>query len=220
MKDLAGLLGVLAHEMRTPIAAILGYQELLAEGIVGHVDERGKEPLSRIGYSAHQLLHLIDGVQEITAPPSKRPSMRVAPFPPADSLRKCLEESAPDAGGRNVQIESDIPDDLPMILGDVDRFCRAVDLTLAAAIKASYGNTLKVSAAKLNGEVLTTIDQTGLSLDRDNPDFAQSAEESGRLSGPGLRLAIVREIARQMKGDLELSPNGTTTRVVLRLPAS
>ena len=35
------MLGVLAHEMRTPIAAILGYQELLSDGIFGEIEQRG-----------------------------------------------------------------------------------------------------------------------------------------------------------------------------------
>jgi signal transduction histidine kinase len=204
MSAISDLLTVLAHEMRTPIAAILGYQELLAEGIYGDVDVRSKEPLDRIAYSARQLLHLIDGVQEITMPPNKRLSSHVEEFEPSPLLRSCLEHAHADAIGRNVVLDTDIPDALPSLTGDPDRFCRAIDLAVAAAIKSSYGATLVISAVVLDGELQVSIKDTSLSLDRDDPTFVTQGQE--RLTGSGLRLAIVREITSQMHGGLELNP--------------
>lgn len=219
MTDISELLGVLAHEMRTPIAAILGYQELLSEGIYGTVDERGQEPLERIAHSARQLLHLIDGVQEISAPPEKRLSVNVEPFEPSDILRSCLEHAQADATGRNVQLEASIPDALPTIVGDPDRFCRAIDLALAASIKTSHGATLHVGAEQADGGLEITIDNTGLNPETDSP-IVVGPDDARRMTGAGLRLAIVREIAHQMHGDLELSGAGSGTTVTLRFKES
>lgn len=215
MTDISDLLAVLAHEMRTPIAAILGYQELLAEGIYGKVDERGKEPLDRIAYSARQLLHLIDGVQEISSPPDKRLSSNIEPFEPAEVLRGCLENAHADAVGRNVTLDTSVPDELPLINGDADRFCRAVDLALAAAIKTSHGATLHVAAVENSDGLEITIDNTGLDIAKDKP-VPVGPDEIRKMTGAGLRLAIVREIAQQMHGDLELSSTDAGTTVVLR----
>jgi signal transduction histidine kinase len=211
MSTISDLLTVLAHEMRTPIAAILGYQELIIEGIYGDVDERGKEPLDRIAYSARQLLHLIDGVQEITMPPNKRLSSHSEEFQPTPLLRACLAHAHADAIGRNVVLSAAVPDDLPRLHGDPERFCRAIDLAVAAAIKSSYGATLQVSAGVNAGQLQVTIEQTALSLERDDPGFV--LHEQDRLTGSGLRLAIVREIASQMHGGLDLTPtpDGTLT---------
>jgi len=206
------LLSVLAHEMRTPIAAILGYQELLAEGIYGDVDERGKEPLDRIAYSARQLLHLIDGVQEITMPPNKRLSTHIEVFEPAPLLRACLAHAHADAVGRNVVLSIEVPDDLPQLEGDPERFCRAIDLAVAAAIKSSYGATLHISAGMSAEQLQVSIEQTALSLERDDPAFALHMQD--RLTGSGLRLAIVREIASHMHGGLELTPTADGTLTV------
>lgn len=214
MTDISELLGVLAHEMRTPIAAILGYQELLSEGIYGTVDERGKEPLERIAHSARQLLHLIDGVQEISSPPEKRLSLHVEAFEPSDVLRTCLENAQADATGRNVKLETSIPDGLPTIVGDPDRFCRAIDLALAASIKTSHGATLHVAAEQNDAALEITIDNTGLNIEADSP-IVVGPEDARRMTGAGLRLAIVREIAHQMHGDLSLFPSESGTSVVL-----
>lgn len=213
MTEFAELLAVLAHEMRTPIAAILGYQELLSEGIYGSVDDRGKEPLDRIAYSARQLLHLIDGVQEIGTPEAKRLSSHVEVFAPTPVLQTCLANAHADAHGRSVQLESDIGENLPDLTGDPDRFCRAIDLALAAAIKTSHGATLRFSANQGNGGVDVAIEGTGLAPDVDDPEAAKP--NNGRLSGAGLRLAIVREIARQMHGQMHLQATSEGTAVRL-----
>jgi len=209
------LLGVLAHEMRTPIAAILGYQELLSEGIYGTVDEKGKEPLDRIAHSAKQLLHLIDGVQEISQPQAKRPSMHVEAFAPTEVLRSCLLNAQADAIGRNVQLESDVPNDLRDIMGDPDRFCRAIDLALAAAIKTSHGSTLHVTADQNGAGLEVTIDNTGLDPEVDTPN-AVAPGDARKMTGAGLRLAIVRAIAQQMHGGLELTTDSDGTTVHVR----
>jgi signal transduction histidine kinase len=204
MRDISELLAILAHEMRTPIAAILGYQELLAEGIYGSVDEKGKEPLDRIAYSAKQLLHLIDGIQEIGTPPEKRLSVNVEPFEPAAVLRICLDNAQADALGRNVKLESQVPAELPEIEGDPDRFCRAIDLALAAAIKTSHNRTLTLIAQPEQHTLCVRIENTGLSAERDNPAFVKANGHT--LTGAGLRLAIVREIAHQMHGEITITP--------------
>lgn len=215
------MLAVLAHELRTPIAAILGYQELLAEGIFGEIDPRAHEPLSRIAYSAKQLLHLIDGVQEISTAPAKRLEAHVRPFDAAAVLQQCVDNAITDANGRNVKIESGKIEQLPSITGDPDRFCRAIDLALAAAIKTSPGSQLGVAATVHNGKVQISIDGTALRPGRDDPPTIHSDQDAtSDLSGAGLRLAIVRHLARQMSGDMRLDEGDGTTTLLLELPTS
>jgi two-component system cell cycle sensor histidine kinase PleC len=218
MTDVTELLAVLAHEMRTPIAAILGYQELLSEGIYGDIGERTKEPLDRIAYSAHQLLHLIDGVQEIGTPEAKRLSMQIEQFEPSELLRSCLANAHADATGRHVLLETHIADALPTLQGDPERFCRAIDLALAAAIKTSHGATIELNAHAAKEGVDVAITGTGLAPDRDSPDTVRL--NGGRLTGAGLRLAIVREIARQMHGRLELRAESAGTTVSLHFESA
>ena len=212
------LLGVLAHEMRTPISAILGYQELLADGVFGKIDQRGQEPLARIAYSARQLLHLIDGVQEVSLPPDRRLDVDAEPFDPAPILRDCIENALVDATGRNVQVDASLADSLPKVHGDPDRFCRLVDLALAAAIKTSHGAKLLVGANAADGAVHIAIAGTGLEPDRDNPDTMQENGQQ-RLTGAALRLAIVRHLARQMDGDIAMEQRDGSTTLLLNLPA-
>ena len=204
------MLGVLAHEMRTPIAAILGYQELLAEGIFGEIDERGHEPLARIAYSAKQLLYLIDGVQEVMSPPEKRLENNPEVFDPAPVLQTCLHNATTEAHGRNIRLSETVAGVLPRVHGDPDRFCRAIDLAVSAAIKVSHGATLDVRAEELDGTLSIAITGTALVPGRDDPPINHLKENGKhRLTGAGIRLAIVRHLAQQMNGDLQLDSDGT-----------
>jgi signal transduction histidine kinase len=214
------MLGVLAHEMRTPIAAILGYQELLADGIFGTIDPRSREPLSRIAYSAKQLLHLVDGVQEVMSPPEKRLEIHPEIFDPAPLLRSCIENAMTDAIGRNVRIAGEMESGLPHVSADPDRFCRTIDLAIAAAVKTSHGNTIDIDARARNGVVAISIAGTGLQPGRDDPPSAalQTGGVTG-MTGAGLRLAIARHFAEQMDGEIALRPVDGTTTLFLELPA-
>ena len=59
-------LAVMSHELRTPLAAIMGYQELLADGITGPITDAQAQQLGRIKASARHLLSLIDEILTFT----------------------------------------------------------------------------------------------------------------------------------------------------------
>jgi two-component system, NtrC family, sensor kinase len=202
MKEVSELVAVLAHEMRTPISAILGYQELLADGIYGSVDQRGRESLDRIAYSAYQLLHLIDGVQEISVP-GARLSRNDELFDPLETLRECIENAHPDATGRSIEIVANLPEQLPQMSGDSDMFGRAFDLAFGAAIKTTYNARVQLNVSHERNQIVAVIKGSGLSAERDDPRFVEPGR--GKLTGAGLRLAIVKHIAQRLGGELQLT---------------
>jgi signal transduction histidine kinase len=109
--------------------------------------------------------------------------------------------------------------DLPLVNADPDRFCRAIDLALSAAIKSSHGATLNVAAQGNNGQLEIVIENTALQPGRDDPPAeALHTGADSKLTGAGLRLAIVRHLAAQMSGDLTLRQVNGRTTVVLEVP--
>lgn len=217
MTEFTELFNVLAHELRTPIAAIMGYQELLAEGIYGNVDERGHEPLERIGFSARQLLHLIDGMQQITLGEGKSIPPDLEDVDPANMLRDCLHNAEADAIGRSVKLEAELPEKLPSVHANEELVCRSIDLALAAAIKTSHGATLHIHADAVDQSVKVFIENTGLDPERDSPD---NLDGSAKLTGAGLRLAIVRQIIKKLSGDVVLTPTPAGCTLTLEIPTS
>ena len=214
--DLSRIMGVLGHELRTPLAAILGYYELLAEGIYGSIDQRQSEAVHRIGQSAHQLLALIDGLQEL-ATGSASDEDDSEPFDAAATLRGVSDRLDSYAASRNVRVEVDAPES-SMVTGVEARFARVFDMVLAAAIKTSNGTTLQARLEPGPNTLCLVIDGTGLDLQRDDPAHVRRAENGHSLTGAALRLAIAEQAARLAGGQLALARENSHVRVTVELP--
>lgn len=52
------------HDLRAPLATIIGYQELLADGTYGEIDTEAEEAVARIGEAAEQLLDRLDELEQ------------------------------------------------------------------------------------------------------------------------------------------------------------
>lgn len=216
--DLSHIMGVLGHELRTPLAAILGYYELLAEGIYGDIDDRQHEAVQRIGQSAHQLLALIDGLQELATGTSSADD-ESEPFDAAATLRSVRDRLDSYAASRNVTVEVEAPES-SIVNGSEARFTRVFDMVLAAAIKTSDGAVLRARLETEPTLVRLVIDGTGLDLQRDDPAHVHTTVNGRMLTGAALRLAIADRAAELAGGRLALSPQSGDVCVIIELPAT
>jgi signal transduction histidine kinase len=80
----------LSHDLRTPLAAILGYHELLSDGVYGTIDPALHEPIGRIGNAAKQLEQLIAGVDELSRPLDEAVPMHPAQIDPLPLLEEAI----------------------------------------------------------------------------------------------------------------------------------
>lgn len=197
-------MAVVAHELRSPLSAIIGYQELLADGIYGEVDEQAGEALQRIGHAARQLLTLTDGMEELAGRTSASSGGTVG-VDVIPALRESLLEAERHAASRSVRLDTQVPADLSPVRGDPERARTALDLTLQAAVKLARAGQIAVAVAQNGGVTRFTLKGDGLELCRLPADDFSSGEIGSQISsGPALRLAIARRIATRMQGGLEL----------------
>lgn len=208
------LLGVVAHELRSPVSAILGYQELLAEGILGSLDERGAEAASRIRHAANQILNLTDGMYEL-AHAVDAVHVETGPADLREILAAVLRHAETEGAGRGVTLLAEPTDELPRITTDADRLRRTLDLLVAAAIKASPGATLHMRTHLDDGTITIHIDGTGIDPERDAPD----PDAPGSFTtGAGLRIAMARAGADAIGARLTASTDAGQTRLSITLP--
>jgi signal transduction histidine kinase len=210
-------LATLAHELRSPIAAILGYGELLEDGIFGQLDARGADAIVRIRAIADQILELANGIDRAAMPLGDygdAPETIAA----AEIIRDAVEVFRVDAEAREVTVtvyEADAL--LHTRAGDARR---AFGLALGAAIKGSPGHRLRLTAEDDSPPVLLIL-QTRLNPLKDDPARVLENTPDGevpRLTGPALRIGMARSIAEaSLRGSLDLraTPDGCTVRLVL-----
>jgi signal transduction histidine kinase len=193
------------HELRSPLAAILGYQELLRDGAYGDLPDAAAEPVVRIGRSARHLLNLIDGVVELSRLRGGALRPDLEPVNLAVVLSGIAEAFQTHAADRGMEARVDIPASLPTITSDFDRLTRALDLLITSAMKHPEGDTLALEARSTSDGLEIRIHPTNLEVQDGSDDLAI------RL---GIRLAVAGGIAELLGGALELESDddGRTVR--------
>jgi len=211
------LFAVLAHEFRSPIGAILGFEELLSEGILGDVSDAGRDALARVRGSARQLLDLVAGLNDLSGNPGEEGT---PPHPRSDGLEllsDALEAVRQDAAGRDTRIQFSAPTDLPAIDIDPERARRALRLALMAGVKSTAGGSIVLRASVADRALQIELEGTGLDPRRDEPDLSLKDAQRPRLTGAGLRIAMARQALAPAHGEITLlaTPAGVTLRIML-----
>lgn len=204
------------HELRTPLTAILGYQELIADGLYGEIDDRFRRPIERIGNAAEHLLQLIDGVLELARLDTGTVELELGPVDTGELISRTAEDARRAAEERGVALTTRIPGRLPRVTTDAERLRRALGLAMLAAVRASPDRTLDVSARHEGDTITVHVTGTGLAMDEYSPErvfggFDGAPEGEETVSRTGLRLSIARRLARALGGDVSLEPDGAGT---------
>jgi signal transduction histidine kinase len=186
---------VTTHELRAPLAAILGYQELLHDGVYGELSDAARDATARLGRAARHLLHLVDGVIEL----SRIRSGDVHPDLDAVDLGVLFAAAADAFRGhgaeREIEVTIEIPADLPTVRTDRDRLVQAVDLIVTSAVRHPAGPHMTLRVEADEGTVSVTLEPTHIALDTDTED------PTIRM---GIRLAVAHRIGQLLGGGLDL----------------
>jgi signal transduction histidine kinase len=204
--------GALTHELRSPLAAVLGYTELLEDGALGDTDERARDALRRIRTAAEHLLQLVEGIEGATFAGDQHPARRDR-IEASILLHYAADALQFDAEARGTTIHV-LPSEAKVETSHEDA-TRALALALGAAIKASPGAALTLAAQ--NGANAVTIAGTRVHPERDNPDNASASHLGSALTGVAFRLSLARHAARALGGDLTLDQASGATTIVLHL---
>lgn len=210
-------LATLAHELRTPVAAIIGYGELLEDGMFGKLDARGADAIARIRAIADQILELANGVDRAAMPLGEAGDAPET-TPAAELIRDAVDAVRLDAEAREVTMTVHRPDAVLHTRTADAR--RAFGLALGAAIKSSPGHGLRITAETGAAPALLIL-HTRLDPLADDPARVLENTPDGevpRLTGPALRLGMARSIVEvSLRGTLDLhaTPEGCTVRMVL-----
>lgn len=220
-------LSIAAHELRTPMASIHGFAELLLKREYDTATRR--DLLETIYRQSTNLSHLINELLDIARIEARAGAdFRVATQPLPPLLARAIETAAPP--GQAARIQLALPADLPPVLVDSEKFCQALVNVITNALKYS-GEDAPVHlgiagpdgpAPGLLGVAVRDegIGMTPEQLDRVFERFYR-AEQSGRTPGAGLGMSLVKEIIDLLGGRIDIAslPDHGTT-VTLWIPCA
>ena len=232
-------LAVMSHELRTPLNAIGGYTELIELGIHGAVTPEQRTALARIQQSQRHLLGLIAGVLDYSRVEAGAVTYRIVDVPVTEAVAEAETLVAPQLRAKglgyawsgaapDLRVRADrekLQQILLNLLGNAIKFTDARDgapgrIEVACTVEAGDG----VAAG---GRVQIHVRDTGEGIDPDQLErvFEPFVQADQRLTRPhagvGLGLAISRDLARGMGGDITAgSTPGVGSTFTLTLPAT
>ena len=226
-KAKAEFLAVMSHELRTPLNAISGYVDLMSLGVDGGLTEKQRTSLARIQLNQRHLLSLIDDVlsfARIEAGRLKVDIETVLVHDVVDSLEAVIR---PDLQRKDLAFSCDPCDDALSVRADPEKLRQILLNFLANAIKfTANGGRIRVGADDRGDFVRIWVTDTGIGISSDQiaqvfePFFQVEQGPTRRYPGIGLGLAIARDLARAMDGEVRLeSTFGEGSTISLLLPA-
>jgi signal transduction histidine kinase len=141
----------IGHELRTPLTAIIGFQELLEDGIYGKLPDPCRGAVGRIGSSAQELLALLNGMVDLARPVQAPPELDLEDVSLEHVFAEARDTGRRLAPERDVRWSDEPASGLGAIRTDHRRLQRAIFLALLAAVRATPGGQLHLSAQALPG---------------------------------------------------------------------
>jgi len=219
-------LAAMSHELRTPLNAIGGYTELLTLGLGGPVSSQQADYLDRIRRSQQHLMGIISDLLNFSRIEAGQITYDIAPISLLHVIEAAVKLVEPQAEAKAVSLEIDVTETGCVALGDRAKVDQILLNLLSNTIKfTGPEGTVKVQcAASANVASINVID-TGVGIPADKLEtifepFVQLGRSlSSAHEGMGLGLAISRDLARAMNGDLTVrSTVGVGSTFTLNLP--
>ncbi|MGD9614527.1 MAG: ATP-binding protein [Alphaproteobacteria bacterium] len=219
------------HELKTPLAALIGFIETLL-GPARDDDAARERFLTIMQEQARRMARLVDGLlslSRIELNEHVAPTGRVALAPVIEEVARGLELRA---AGRDIRIIAKLPPDLPEVQGDRDELVQVFQNLLDNAIKYARPHSEITVAGSLDANIDRTpapvrvaVTDQGEGIEAEHlPRLAErfyrvDTARSRELGGTGLGLAIVKHLVNRHRGRLEIASKpgrGSAFTVCLR----
>jgi len=223
----AEFVSVASHELKTPINVIIGYLDLLQEGIYGELTAKQKEILSTINKQANGLTRLVKRLLDISRFEASGGKLEVRDID-LQRLLSTLESSFSVLAMQrdiafSVRHDASLPE---KVIWDEDRINEVLGNLLSNAFKFTpRGGKVALSVVPEGGNIVITVSDTGAGISPEQlphifDKFYQADNQAqAATKGTGLGLAIAKEVVEAHGGDIRVeSKVGEGTTFVVSLP--
>jgi len=225
------LLANVSHELRTPLTSIKGYTEYILEGKLGNITQKQQKGLIVVQKNLDRLAKLINALLDYSLMDAEKMVLTIKPFNLKLLSKQVVVNLGSELEKRNLHFQIEMPDDLPLVIGDKEKIYQVLENLAINAIKfTENGGKITLQATPfLEDErlyVRIEVKDTGVgipeqALPRIFDRFYQvDATSKRKYGGMGLGLAIARSIVEAHKGEIMAkSELGRGTTFTVTLPA-
>lgn len=221
------LLAWVSHELRTPVASVGGYADILAMGIKGPLNPEQLSVVAGIQQSQSHLLSLLDDLLTFARAGSGHLPFEIGPVALTPVLERLVSIIQPQAVEREIRLQVNDAD-AATVRADSDRTLQILLNLVDNSVKFTpVGGSVVIGCVADDSAVTLNVQDSGPGIPRESresifqPYVQLGRPGSTRASGAGLGLAISRQLARGMGGDLVCTDSDDGRSCFrLRLPRS
>lgn len=191
----------ISHELRTPLTHLKGYLDLLAEGGLGPLTSEQNEAIDVLLRAESRLEALIDDLIRFSLAARGELTLIMSPIGVNELINSAINRASKMAKARMISLVEDLPSDLPLIRGDVDKISWVIFQLLDNAIKFTpQGGKVSISSVSDGKLVTFRVIDTGIGIPDNRieqifePFFQLDGADTRRYGGTGLGLALVKRI--------------------------
>lgn len=215
----------MSHELRTPMNAVLGFTEMMADGLYGPLPDKAVRALDRVQANGKHLLGLINDVLDFSKIEAGQLVVAHEPYAWAQIVQTVLATLEPLARAKGLTLGAAVDQGLPTGYGDERRLTQVLLNLAGNAIKFTDTGEIVINAGQDREyfEIAVTDTGPGIALQDQERIFDQFQQvddsSTRRKGGAGLGLAISRSIVALHGGTLGVESElgrGSTFRI--RIP--
>ncbi|HSJ23637.1 MAG TPA: ATP-binding protein [Longimicrobiales bacterium] len=220
-------IGVISHEFRTPLTAIIGYTDLLATGVSGAMTPAQERQLERIRASAWHLTQMVDEILTFSRLEAGHEDMSMETVDVLFVVREARALMAPAAAAKGLGLVCELPDrDQVCVRTDAGKLRQVLLNLLGNAVKFTEKGGVTLRVLPDPERVTFEVQDTGVGISEQNrarifERFWQANREGTRaISGAGLGLTVSRHLVELMGGTISVESEpgaGSTFRFHLPL---
>jgi signal transduction histidine kinase len=212
----SSFLANMSHELRTPLNSILGFSDVMLEGIDGPLTEYMENDLRLIQKNGQHLLHLINDVLDMAKIESGRMNLHPEKFKVHDMLESAISITSTLANAKNLALYIDPDSEKELeIIADHTRINQVMINLINNSIKFTETGQISLHARALDSDkILITVRDTGIGIPADHletifQEFSQvDTSTTRKVGGTGLGLPISRRLVEMHGGRLWVESAG------------
>jgi len=203
---------VVSHELKTPLSAIMGFSTIIEDGMAGPVTDEQKDYLAKIQHQGERLIRLINDLLDFSKLEANQMPLYLQLLDIEDLVIEVIEVLRPLVEDKNLKINMQLDDNLPLIEVDPDKLKQVLINLIGNAIKFTDKETgvidVFVNYIAQDKELLFKVSDNGIGMPEDalNKLFTKFYQvdptSTRRYGGTGLGLPIAKKIVELMNGEI------------------
>jgi len=216
-------MNIVAHELKSPVTPIKGYLDLIISD--NNASEKIKSWAKVSLRNSERLLKLVNDILDVSRLDTDTMRFDMEKLDIIQILNEISEDMRPAIESKKLKMITNIPKDLPNIIGDKYRLSQVFKNLFANAVKFTDNGSITIEAEKKKDHILISLNDTGVGVSKDelkkifNKFYQAYTGDDRKNEGTGLGLFICKEIVQKHNGEIWAdSEIGKGSQFYVKLP--